>query len=58
MRDGDLIIYDKFWQRYSYDDAVLFEKDGVGVAKMADLNGEIIKGRVIVLLRVRGIGDE
>ena len=58
LRDGDLVIYEKIWRRYSYDDTVLFEKDGEGVAKVADMNGGVVKGRVLALLRVRGIGSE
>ncbi len=58
LRDGDLVIYEKIWRRYSYDDTVLFEKDGEDVAKVADMNGGVVKGRVLALLRVRGIGSE
>lgn len=58
LRDGDLIIYGKFLRNYDYDDVVLYEKEGIEIARISDMNGGVIKGRVLALLRVRGIGDE
>ena len=58
LRDGDLVVYEKIWKHYGYDDVVLYEKNGEKIAKMADANGGVIKGRVLVLLRVRDIVDE
>ncbi|MBR0482643.1 hypothetical protein IJJ54_00810 [Candidatus Saccharibacteria bacterium] len=58
LRDGDLVIYDKIVRQYGYEDAVLYEKDGVRVSEYAAMNGGELRGRILVLLRVRGVGDE
>ena len=58
MRDGDLIIYEKIWQDYTAEDVVLVDRDGLSVCEYGAMNGGVIKGRVIAVIRVRNFIDE
>ena len=58
LRDGDLVIYERLWRQYGDSDVILYDKNGWRIDELSAMNGGEIKGRVLALLRVRGIVDE
>lgn len=58
LKDGDLIIYEKMWRTYVSEDVVFIERDGAAITEYGAMNGGVVKGRVLAIIRIRNFIDE